>query len=57
VAPAAAQTVLKIGYTPVKDSHYGVGATVFCDEIDQGHGQPLHLPAVPELARWAASAR
>ena len=33
VAPAAAQTVLKIGYTPPKDSHYGVGATVFCDEI------------------------
>ncbi len=36
VAPAAAQTVLKIGYTPVKDSHYGVGATVFCDGIAKG---------------------
>ena len=33
---AAAQTVLKIGYTPPKDSHYGVGATTFCDEIDKG---------------------
>jgi len=35
-APVAAQTVLKIGYTPTKDSHYGVGATVFCDEIAKG---------------------
>jgi TRAP-type transport system periplasmic protein len=33
---AAAQTVLKIGYTPPKDSHYGVGATTFCDEIEKG---------------------
>jgi TRAP-type transport system periplasmic protein len=36
IAPAAAQTVLKIGYTPVKDSHYGVGSTVFCDAITKG---------------------
>jgi tripartite ATP-independent transporter DctP family solute receptor len=35
-APAAAQTVLKIGYTPVLDSHYGVGASVFCEEIIKG---------------------
>ena len=26
---ASAQTVLKIGYTPPKDSHYWVGATTF----------------------------
>ncbi|QHJ01363.1 DctP family TRAP transporter solute-binding subunit [Xylophilus rhododendri] len=35
--PAAqAQTVLKIGYATAKDSHYGVGSTVFCDEVERG---------------------
>ncbi|MEY2874497.1 MAG: hypothetical protein RLZZ373_1868 [Pseudomonadota bacterium] len=33
---ATADTVLKIGYSVPKDSHYGVGATVFCDEIAKG---------------------
>ena len=33
---AWAQTVLKIGYATTKESHYGVGSTVFCDEIDKG---------------------
>ncbi|HUG25468.1 MAG TPA: C4-dicarboxylate ABC transporter substrate-binding protein, partial [Albitalea sp.] len=33
---AGAQTILKIGYTPTKDSHYGVGSTVFCDELEKG---------------------
>ena len=33
---AGAQTILKIGYTPPKDSHYGVGATTFCDEVEKG---------------------
>ena len=33
---ASAQTVLKLGYATSKDSHYGVGSTVFCDEIDKG---------------------
>ncbi len=36
LGPVAAQTVLKIGYTPTRDSHYGVGSTVFCDEIAKG---------------------
>ena len=36
LAPAAAQTVLKIGYSVPRDSHYGVGATVLCDEIAKG---------------------
>lgn len=37
LAPAAgAQTVLKLGYTLSKDSHYALGATVFCDEIERG---------------------
>ena len=30
-----AQTVLKIGYATTKESHYGVGSTVFCDEIEK----------------------
>ncbi|MEY4471037.1 MAG: hypothetical protein RIT20_1378 [Pseudomonadota bacterium] len=33
---ASAQTILKIGYTPSSTSHYGVGATVLCDEIEKG---------------------
>ena len=35
-AGAHAQTVLKIGYATSKESHYGVGSTVFCDEIEKG---------------------
>nr|WP_110400045.1 TRAP transporter substrate-binding protein [Sphaerotilus hippei] len=35
-APLQAQTVLKIGHVLAKGSHYDVGATVFCDEIDKG---------------------
>ena len=34
--PAMAQTVLKIGYATSQASHYGVGSTVFCDEIEKG---------------------
>ncbi len=33
---AMAQTVLKIGYATAPTSHYGVGTTVFCDEIEKG---------------------
>ena len=29
-------TVLKIGYATSKESHYGVGSTVFCDEVEKG---------------------
>ncbi len=35
-AGAQAQTVLKLGYATTKDSHYAVGSTVMCDEIDKG---------------------
>ena len=36
-ASAFAQTTtLKIGYATSKDSHYGVGSTAFCDEIEKG---------------------
>lgn len=34
-AAASAQTVLKMGYATSKESHYGVGSTVFCDEIEK----------------------
>jgi tripartite ATP-independent transporter DctP family solute receptor len=33
---AQAQTVLKIGYATSATSHYGVGSTVFCDDIEKG---------------------
>ena len=45
---AGAQTILKIGYTPPKDSHYGVGATTFCDEVEkgtQGRYKCQHFPS------------
>jgi tripartite ATP-independent transporter DctP family solute receptor len=35
-AVAQAQTVLKIGYATAPTSHYGVGSTVFCEEIEKG---------------------
>ncbi len=50
IAPAAAQTVLKIGYTPPKDSHYGVGATVFCDEIAKGTANRYTCQQFPSSA-------
>ena len=33
---AQAQTVIKIGYAVAQTSHYGVGSTVFCDEVEKG---------------------
>ena len=32
---ASAQTILKIGYATTKESHYGVGSTAFCDEVEK----------------------
>jgi TRAP-type transport system periplasmic protein len=48
LAPALAQTELKIGYAVPKDSHYGVGSTVFCDEIEKNTQKRYtckHFPA------------
>jgi tripartite ATP-independent transporter DctP family solute receptor len=42
--------VLKIGYTPAKDSHYGVGATVFCDEIAKGTSNRYTCQQFPNSA-------
>lgn len=36
MAASSAQTVLKLGYAVAATSHYGVGSTVFCDEIEKG---------------------
>ncbi|GAB4400593.1 MAG: TRAP transporter substrate-binding protein [Rhodoferax sp.] len=36
VAYAQAQTILKIGYATSPQSHYGVGSTVFCEEVEKG---------------------
>ena len=33
---ASAQTVLKLGYATSATSHYAVGSTVFCDDIEKG---------------------
>jgi TRAP-type transport system periplasmic protein len=33
---AQSQTVLKIGYATSATSHYGVGTTAFCDEMEKG---------------------
>ena len=33
-----AQTVLKIGYATTQASHYGVGSTAFCDEVEKEIG-------------------
>ncbi len=45
---AAAQTTLKIGYAVPTNSHYGVGSTVFCDEVEkgtQGRYKCQHFPS------------
>jgi tripartite ATP-independent transporter DctP family solute receptor len=45
---ASAQTVLKIGYAVPTASHYGVGATVFCEEMEkgtQGRYKCQHFPS------------
>jgi tripartite ATP-independent transporter DctP family solute receptor len=36
MSAASAQTVLKLGYATAAASHYGVGSTVFCDDIEKG---------------------
>ncbi len=48
VAGAAAQTVLKIGYATTLASHYGVGSSAFCDEVEkgtQGRYKCQHFPS------------
>jgi tripartite ATP-independent transporter DctP family solute receptor len=47
---ASAQTVLKIGYATTKESHYGVGSTVFCDEIAKGTANRYSCQQFPSSA-------
>ncbi len=36
MSAVSAQTVLKLGYATAASSHYGVGSTVFCEDIEKG---------------------
>jgi len=36
MSAACAQTVIKIGYATSATSHYGVGSTMFCDDVEKG---------------------
>ena len=36
ISAVQAQTIVKIGYATTATSHYGVGSTVFCDDIEKG---------------------
>lgn len=47
---AQAQTVLKIGYTPAKDSHYWVGATAFCAEVEKNTQNRFKCQQFPSSA-------
>lgn len=47
---ASAQTMLKMGYAVSKDSHYGVGATVLCDEIAKGTNNRYSCQHFPSAA-------
>ena len=47
---AQAQTVLKIGYTPAKDSHYWVGATAFCAEVEKNTQNRFRCQQFPSSA-------
>ena len=47
---ASAQTVLKIGYPTSKESHYGVGANTFCEEIAKGTANRYSCQQFPNSA-------
>jgi tripartite ATP-independent transporter DctP family solute receptor len=50
-APAAqAETVLKLGYATAKDSHYGVGAGVFAEEVAKRTGGRYTIQQFPASA-------
>lgn len=34
-APVVAQTTIKIGYATTQNSHYGVGSTAFCEDLEK----------------------
>lgn len=48
ITPARAETVLKVGYTVPRDSHYGVGAETMCAEIEKNTSARIkcqHFPS------------
>jgi tripartite ATP-independent transporter DctP family solute receptor len=47
---ALAQTLLKIGYTPSRESHYGVGATAFCAEVEKNTQNRFKCQQFPSSA-------
>jgi len=47
---ASAQTVLKIGYATTKESHYGVGTTAFCDELEKSSSNRYKCQQFPSSA-------
>lgn len=47
---AQAQTVLKIGYATAQNSHYGVGSSVFCEEIEKGTAGKYKCQQFPSSA-------
>ncbi len=49
-APASAATVLKIGYSVPRDSHYGAGANAFCEEIEKATNQRYRCQHFPSSA-------
>jgi tripartite ATP-independent transporter DctP family solute receptor len=49
-AAAPAETVLKIGYTSTRDSHYGVGAEVFGEELAKRTGGRFKVQHFPTAA-------
>ena len=42
---AQAQTILKIGYATTATSHYGVGSTTLCDDIEKGRYKCQQFPS------------
>lgn len=50
LAPAYGQTIVKIGYTPAHNSHYGAGATSFCTEIEKNTHSRYKCQQFPSAA-------
>ncbi|MGE5337315.1 MAG: TRAP transporter substrate-binding protein [Gemmatimonadota bacterium] len=48
--PARAQTTIKIGYATSPTSHYGVGSTVFCEEVEKRTGGRYRCQQFPNSA-------
>ena len=56
MAAAQAQTTLKIGYATTATSHYGVGSTTFCEEIEKGT-QTATNASISRRLLWVVSVK